>query len=336
MVILHISGCANTGYYIQAISGQVAILAKRRSIHHILSNPDIPEHLRERLTLVLGLRDFADKRLHLPVDDHYLSYVDLKRPYVIWNVFAAPEFSLSPKTWCYPFVGCVAYRGYFSQYHADHYSEILEKQGYDTYVGGISAYSTLGWFDDPVLSTFIQRSPVQLATLVFHELAHQLLYVPDDTTFNESFATVVAQEGLIRWLKETQNIHAFDEYERDYRRHMQFIDLVMKYKEKLLHLYAQSLPLPEKKIRKAAAFKQMNDAYRLLKRKWNGYSGYDAWFHPPLNNAKMITVSAYYDFVPALESLLESCGHDLESFYDICKELSKKSKDERQAFLEGL
>jgi predicted aminopeptidase len=333
IMILHIAGCANTGYYVQAIFGQISILNKRQSIRHIIKNPNISKKLKAQLSLILELRDFAEKQLHLPVNDHYLTYVDLKRSYVLWNVFAAPEFSLTPKTWCYPVVGCMAYRGYFSKDQADHYSEKLKQQGFDTFVGGVSAYSTLGWLDDPVISTFVHRSPDQLAALIFHELAHQLLFIPNDTTFNESFATVIEQEGLRRWLAEKHDLQLFNDYQREYHRKEKFIQLVMKYKDKLASVFIQSITLSEKRILKADVFAQMKDEYRIIKQKWNGYEDYDIWFNDPLNNAKMITISTYYEFVPAFRTLLAYHGNNLDVFYRKCREVAQKPEKERQACL---
>ena len=182
-------------------------------------------------------RKFAQNDLHLPVDNNYLSYVDLNRTYVLWSVVAAPEFSLEPKTWCYPIAGCVAYRGYFSETDAQRYARSLKKENYDVYIGGVSAYSTLGWFDDPVLSTIMRRSETDSAALIFHEVAHKLLYVPGDSAFNESFATAVEQEGVRRWLKTKSDPRVHDEYLLNYRRHRQFVDLIMQYRARFESIY---------------------------------------------------------------------------------------------------
>ena len=329
-----LTGCGSIVYYKQLISGQIAILNKKQPIHELLDNPDTPEKLKKRLRLVMDIRTFAKDELFLPVKNQYLSFVELNRPFAGWNMWATPEFSFSPKTWCYPIIGCAIYRGYFSKEDAFNYGHQLEAQGYDVYIGGVVAYSTLGWLDDPVFSTFIYRSDIRLAALIFHELSHHLLYVSDDTTFNESFAIAVEQEGLRRWLTTINNLKASEIYKLDYQRRQQFIELVMKYRKELETLYAKNLPIPEKRQAKAAVFEKFKDDYRLLKQHWNGYSGYDFWMYQKMNNAKLISVSTYNDLVPAFLELLKTCNNDLKVFYKKCQDLSKKSKEERWAYLE--
>ncbi|HSQ83738.1 MAG TPA: aminopeptidase [Desulfobacterales bacterium] len=329
-----LTGCESIVYYKQLISGQIAILNKKQPIHELLDNPDTPEKLKEKLRLVMDIRSFAKDKLFLPVKNQYLDFVELERPFASWNMWATPEFSFSPKTWCYPIIGCAIYRGYFSKEDAFNYGHQLEAQGYDVYIGGVAAYSTLGWLDDPVFSTFIYRSDIRLAALIFHELSHHLLYVSDDTTFNESFAIAVEQEGLRRWLTATNNLKATEIYKLYYRRRQQFIELVMKYRKELETLYAKNLPIPEKRQAKAAVFEKLKDDYRLLKQHWNGYSGYDFWMYQKMNNAKLISVSTYNDLVPAFLELLKTCNNDLKVFYKKCQDLSKKSKKERWAYFE--
>lgn len=329
-----LTGCESIVYYKQLISGQIAILNKKQPIHELLDNPDTPEKLKEKLRLVMDIRSFAKDKLFLPVKNQYLDFVELKRPFAGWNMWATPEFSFSPKTWCYPIIGCAIYRGYFSKEDAFNYGHQLEAQGYDVYIGGVAAYSTLGWLDDPVFSTFIYRSDIRLAALIFHELSHHLLYVSDDTTFNESFAIAVEQEGLRRWLTAINNLKASKVYKLNYRRRQQFIELVMKYRKELERLYAKNLPIPEKRQAKATIFEKLKDDYRLLKQHWNGYSGYDFWMYQKMNNAKLISVSTYNDLVPAFLELLKTCNNNLKVFYKKCQDLSKKSKEERWAYLE--
>ncbi len=329
-----LTGCESIGYYKQLISGQIDILNKKQSIHELLDNPDTSEKLKEKLSLVMDIRTFAKDELFLPVKDQYLSFVELERPFAGWNMWATPEFSFAPKTWCYPIIGCAVYRGYFSKKDAFDYGHQLTAQGYDVHIGGVAAYSTLGWFDDPVFSTFIYRSDIKLAALIFHELSHHLLYVADDTTFNESFAIAVEQEGLRRWLATRDNLKASGDYKMDYRRRRQFIELVMKYRKELETLYVKDLPTLEKRHAKAAAFEKLKDEYRLLKQHWGGYSGYDLWMYRKMNNAKLISVSTYHDLVPALLELLKSCNYDLKVFYKKCRNLSEKPKEERLTYLE--
>ena len=328
-------GCQSVYYYGQAIDGQLRILMDREPIAKILDDPDAPEKLKARLSLILEIREFASSQLYLPVKQNYLSYVDLKRPYVVWNVIAAPEFSLAPKTWCYPIVGCVAYRGYFSKEAAQKYADSLRKDNYDIYVGGVTAYSTLGWFDDPVLSTIIRLSETQSAALIFHELAHQLLYVPDDTAFNESFATAVEQVGVQRWLLARQDPQTYSVYLKNYREHRQFLELIMKYRHQFESLYQSEKPESEKREQKAKLFYQLRRDHDILKQLWNGISRYDYWFNQPLNNAQMVSVLTYEDLVPAFVSLLNQNGGDIKKFYSDCQKLGKMSKAERYHQLTG-
>ena len=329
-----LTGCGSIRYYGQLISGQIVILNNRQPIRQLLAKPDVPEKLKQKLTLVLDIRTFAKDELFLPIKDQYLSFVELERPFAVYNIYATPEFSFSPKTWCYPIIGCAVYRGYFSKEDAFDYAGQLRKQKYDVYIGGVVAYSTLGWFDDPVLSTFINLSDTKLAALIFHELSHHLLYVPDDSTFNESFATAVEQESLRRWLINKNRLKAYVDYMTEYRRRQQFIELVLKYRKKLETLYAKDLPVLKKRHAKAAEFENLKADYRLMKKEWGGYSGYDGWFNRKMNNAQLLTVSTYNDLVPGFLKLLQSCNGNLKAFYKKCQDLSKKPKKERRAYLD--
>jgi len=322
-------GCESLRYYTQAISGQFTILKRRKPIDTLISDPNTSPDLKKQLRTVLALREFARDVLYLPVNDSYLSFADLHRPYAVWNVYAAPEFSLTPKTWCYPLVGCLAYRGFFAQQNALDYAEKLRMQEYDTFVSGIAAYSTLGWFADPVLNTFVYRREARLAALLFHELAHRLLYVADDTTYSESFATALEQEGLRRWLGTKADTGALNAHMSDYRRHQEFVRLVITYREQLESVYRGDSSPEGKRREKSALLERLRDDYRALKAGWNGYSGYDAWFRHPLNNAQIITVSTYHDLVPAFTNLLRASDNNLRSFYRKCRDLSKRPRQER-------
>ena len=326
-------GCQTVHYYSQAIDGQCRILLKRKPISEVVADSESPQRLRERLRFILKVREFAENELQLPVNNHYLTYVDLERPFVLWNVFAAPEFSLTPKTWCYPVAGCAAYRGYFAESNAQKYADRLSKQGYDVYVGGVTAYSTLGWFDDPVLSTFIDFSESRTAALIFHELAHQVLYVKDDTAFNESFATLVEQEGLRRWQNASGSERIYKEYLRKHRRREQFVQLIMHYRQKLERLYQTDLALSEKRIRKTTIFEKLRNEFNQLKTKKAELSAYDAWMNQSLNNAKIGSVIAYHDFVPAFQKMLIQNKGEINQFFETCRQLTKKNKDERHQML---
>jgi predicted aminopeptidase len=261
--------------------------------------------------------------------------VELNRPYVVWNVFAAPEFSLKPKTWCFPIVGCVAYRGYFSEQDARRFGDALKQEGYDVFIGGAIAYSTLGWFDDPVLSTFLYLNAPETAALIFHELAHAILYIQDDTAFNEGFATAVEQEGLRRWQSSANDLKGYENWLLKGQRRQRFISLVSKYRAKLEDLYQGNLPLTEKRNQKAAVFNQMRSEFLDLKSDHNALAAYDAWFSHPLNNAQLISVSTYHDWVPAFRKILSESGGDLEEFYQRCRQLAKKDAAERHRILEN-
>jgi predicted aminopeptidase len=333
LLALAVCGCESSRYYGQAIQGQYRILDKRQPISEILADPESSEFLRQRLSFILEVRKFAEQELRLPVKNHYLTYVDLQRPYVIWNVFAAPELSLTPKTWCYPVVGCAAYRGYFSKEDAQQYADELIGQGYDVYVAGVTAYSTLGWFDDPVLSTFLHFSEAQSAALIFHELAHQVLYAKGDTVFNESFATAIEQEGMQRWQTATQAPQSYRDYFKNYQRQQQFIQLVMHHRGALETLYRSNASAMDKRAGKAAIILKLQNEFDRLKAAENRLAAYDNWMKHSLNNAKIGSVAAYHDFVPAFNKMLAANEGDLNQFYRECRKLAQAPKDERHRML---
>jgi predicted aminopeptidase len=333
IVLLTICSCETARYYGQAIRGQYGILEKRRPISEIIADPNSPKSLRQKLAFILTVREFAETELQLPVENNYLTYVELNQPYVVWNVFAAPEFSIRPKTWCYPIVGCAAYRGYFLEEDAQKYASGLNDEGYDVYVAGVTAYSTLGWFDDPVLSTFLNYSRLRSAGLIFHELAHRILYIKGDTVFNESFATAVEQEGIQRWLAESQTSSDFSDYLRSFDRHQEFIDLVLQYRRRLDTLYLSDASDAQKRQEKADLMMKLRHDFDQLKSADNGLSAYENWMKYSLNNAKIASVSAYHDYVPAFRKLLARNGGNLNQFYDACRQLGRTAKDERDRIL---
>ena len=334
IVFAALTGCESVSYYGKIFSGQMAILNKRQPIEELLVDPLTPKRLKTQLRRVLDIRQFAENELGLPVARQYLNFADLKRPFAVWNIYVAPEFSLMLRQWCHPVIGCASYRGYFSRNDAVNYAERAIEQGYDVFIGGVVAYSTLGWFDDPVLNTFIYRKDYKLAALIFHELAHHLLYVANDTAFNESFATLVEQEGLRRWLSQSGNPEAMRKYETDYSRRRQFIQLIEKYRRQLELLYTRHLSTADKRRAKSIIFDELRVEFKQIKAKWKGYSGYDAWFRHPLNNAQMASVSIYNDLVPAFAAILQENGNDLKLFYRTCQQLAKKPKEERRMVLD--
>jgi predicted aminopeptidase len=336
-LMLTLSACSNFGYYAQSVQGQIEILWQRQDITALVENRDTPAELVEKLKLVLRIRDFATEALNLPDNNSYRTYVDLKRPYVVWNVFAAPEFSFDLQQWCFPFAGCVRYRGYFTKESAERFASPWREKGYDTYVGGVAAYSTLGWFNDPVLNTIINRDEPGLAGLIFHELSHQLLYVKDDTAFNEGFAVTVELEGVRRWLQAANSQSMFVQYAAEQHRRQQFIDLVMKTRDRLQALYDTQLSEPDKRAQKTRLLAQFQLEYQDIKHQnWGGYNGYDKWFDNAVNNAKIAAVATYRDYVPAFQSLLRQHQNDLPAFYRATKELGKLTKPEREQKLQYL
>lgn len=330
-----ISGCS-IGYYSQSVSGQLGVMWKRRDINALLKEQTTPPELKSKLQLVMQIRRFASDQLHLPKNGSYKSYVQLDRDYVVWNVVAAPEFSLQLDRWCFLVVGCVNYRGYYAEKDAVAFGKNLRQEGKDVYVYGVDAYSTLGWFNDPMLSTVINRSEPRLAGLVFHELAHQLLFIKNDSAFNESFAKTVEIEGVRRWMQYRGKPQLTELYLRQKHREDQFVSLVHKTADQLRELYAEKIPADTMRQRKEDVFQHMRGQYTQLKASWDGYSGYDAWFKSDLNNAKLGTVGVYRDLVPAFQALLRQQGGDLQAFYAAAKKLSRLSKQQRDAQLNQL
>jgi predicted aminopeptidase len=329
-----LGGCG--GYYLQAVRGHLAIMDDRVPLDEVIDDPATPAEVRARLEIVREARAYATSELGLPDNDSYDTYVALDRPYVVWNVFAAPEFSVEPRRWCFPVAGCVVYRGYFEEAAATDYAEGLAAEGWDTYVAGVAAYSTLGRFDDPVLSTMLRWSDYQLAGLLFHELAHQVVYVKDDSEFNESFATAVEEEGLTRWLTGRGDSAALAEYRADRERRGAFGLLIEDARGRLAELYRQALDEDALRAAKAAEFAALKDRYRALRDAWDGYSGYDAWFERPLNNAQLVPVATYRRYVPAFRALLRDHGGDLDAFYEACRRLAELEPEDRRARLEAL
>ena len=326
-----LGGCSTLRYYTQAVSGHLDLMRRASPVDEELRRDAVPVALKARLQAVLRMREFASRELALPDNGSYRSYADLGRRYAVWNVFAAPEFSLEPVNACFIFAGCVGYRGYFGEADAQAEAARMRAQGYDAYVGGVPAYSTLGWFDDPVLNTFIQYPDAELARLMFHELAHQFLYVKNDTRFNESFAVAVEQAGVERWLAHGGSEGDRGAYERAQKMKREFVALIVKYRKILEQHYLQDLSAGEKRLGKARLFDEMDEKYRQLKTSWGGFAGYDRWFAAKPNNATLASVALYTELVPAFRAMLEREGGDLPRFYAAVKALARESKDERDA-----
>jgi predicted aminopeptidase len=313
------------------------MLRRARPVDDLIADPATPPALRERLELARRIRAFAVDELKLPDNRSYRRYADLGRPAAVWNVVAAPELSLTLKTWCWPLMGCVGYRGYFGRDGADALAAELRAQGWETSVYGVPAYSTLGWSEwlggDPLLSTFIRWPEGELARLVFHELAHQVAYASDDTAFNESFATAVERIGGRRWLDTRASAAARAEYEVFDARRRQFRALVRDYRERLQAVYASDADDATKRRLKAETMAAMRAAHAAIKSgAWNGDARFDAWFDNA-NNASLGVQAAYDELVPAFERLFVANGADFRRFYAEVARLAALPKAQRRAAL---
>lgn len=331
------SGCSTLAYYGQAVNGHLDLLGRARPVAEVLAEPDTPAALRERLLLTQQLRDFAVRELGLPDNRSYRRYADLQREAVVWNVVATPELSLTLKTWCFPVMGCVGYRGYFDRAPADTLAGELKGQGWEVAVYGVPAYSTLGWTDwlggDPLLNTFIGWPEGDLARLIFHELAHQVAYAADDTTFNESYATAVERLGGQRWLADRPAARA--EAERAEARRADWRALMQRQRDHLQALYTGPLDDAAKRARKAELMAQWRAEYETIKReRWGGFAGYDA-LAARANNASFGVQAAYNDLVPAFERLFEREGRDWGRFHAEVRRLAALPKDQRRATLQS-
>jgi len=334
LVLAGFAGCSTLGYYLQAMNGQLELSRKARPIPQVLDDERTPAELKVRLEQVQEIRGFASRELALPDNGSYRRYADLQRPFVVWNVFATEEFSVVPRQWCFPVAGCVGYRGYFAQEDAEKLAAQLRDEGLDVYVAGVPAYSTLGWMDDPVLNTFIRYPETEIARLIFHELAHQVVYLPGDSTFNESFATAVELEGVGRWLQAQGTPEQFAAFQATQAYRREFAGLVARFQDKLVQLYASGGDPQAMRRAKAHLFDQMRSDYRELRDQWDGFAGYDWWFDQPLNNAQVASVAIYTQLVPGFQQLLADSGGDLPRFYAAVEALAKMPEKDRVAALE--
>lgn len=331
-----LGGCGNLGYYYQSARGQFDLWHRAESITTLIDDRRIAQPLKDQLATVLRIREFASRELSLPDNGSYRNYADVQRPFVIWNVFATPEFSITPTEWCFPVAGCVSYRGYFAQMQAENFAAELRGQGYDVFVGGVPAYSTLGWFDDPVLNTFIHYPATELARLIFHELAHQVVYVADDSVFNESFAVAVEEEGLRRWLEQEGSTAQRVAFKLAQQRRAEFAALILSYRGELETLYDTALAETGKRTRKAVILRALNEDYQTLKTSWGGFTGYDRWLAQAPNNATLASIAIYTQLVPAFQTLLTRYRGDLPRFYSAVESLGNLPEGERLVELRRL
>jgi predicted aminopeptidase len=336
-VAVTLAACATfetVDYYWQGAAGQLELLTRSQPIPEVIGKSDAA--LAARLKRIREIREFASHELGLPDNGSYTRYTDLGRPYVTWNVFATPELSLKPHQWCFPIAGCVNYRGYFQEAEAKGESTRLKAAGDDVYVGGVPAYSTLGWFDDPVLSSFVSWPETEVARLIFHELAHQLIYVKSDSTFNESYATVVEEAGLARWLASRHDSQLERLAARADRMRGVFRELVGTTRAKLAEIYASDASDDDKRRAKRDIVAAMKAAYESAKQGEPGLSGYDRWFAQQPNNAALAAVGLYTDRVPAFRELLHESNDNLPAFYQRVRELAARPKRQRDAQLDAL
>lgn len=336
LLLVFLAGCSNIAYYVQAMGGHIDLMRAAQPIKDIMRDPTSDPVLKKTLDEVQAIREFASRELDLPNNNSYRTYADLGRPYVVWNVFAAPEFSLEPRRWCLLVAGCVNYQGYYDRKDAERLAAELRQEGYDTFVGGVPAYSTLGYFDDPVLNTFLRLGTAEVARTVFHELAHQLIYVQDDSPFNESFATAVEKEGMKRWLAVHGTLGQRAAFEVQQERKAAFAGLIRDGRKKAIALYKTDRSVDRKRHAKVGLLSALRHDYANLKTSWGGYSGYDTFFGEDLNNAKLVSFSLYSELVPAFEALLEQENRDLPRFYQRVAALAALDKEARGRALTGL
>jgi predicted aminopeptidase len=334
---LTVAACATldtVDYYWQGAAGQLELLTRSEPIPEVIGKSD--KALAERLERIRRIRAFASQELALPDNGSYTRYTDLGRPFVTWNVFATPELSLKPREWCFPIAGCVNYRGYFQEIAAKGESSRLKASGDDVYIGGVPAYSTLGWFNDPVLSSFVGWPETEVARLIFHELAHQLIYVKGDSAFNESYATAVEEAGLARWLASRHDSQLTKLAAKADRMRAVFRDLVRTTREKLVELYASNASDADKRRAKHEILDAMKAAYEAAKQGDPSLSGYDRWFAQQPNNAAIAAIGLYTDRVPAFRELLHEVNGDMPAFYARVRVLAALPKRDRDHALDAL
>jgi predicted aminopeptidase len=331
LLAISTTGC----YLLQSVQGHLALMSKREPIARVLDNPSTPQALRAQLKSVTAIRDFASRDLGLPDNGSYRSYADVGRPYVVWNVVAAPEFSVDAKQWCYPIVGCVAYRGYFREQRARAFAARLRGQGLDVTVGGVAAYSTLGHFNDPVLNTMMSWNDVELAAIIFHELTHQFLYVPNDSSFNEALATTVEEEGVRRWLRAQGRTADLADRLVQQEHYAAVINLLSATRAELRAIYAAGLAPGPMREKKRAAFASLRSSFALLKAGWGGHAPFETWFADDLNNAHLASIATYFTCVPGFERELAAVGGDLSAFYARVRQIAKLDQQKRDAAVCG-
>ena len=334
-IVALISATSGGCYLLESAQGQLELMSRRKPIPAVIANTRTPPAVRSQLQAVSQIREYASRELKLPDNGSYRSYADVGRPYVVWNVVAAAEFSIEPKQWCFPIVGCVAYRGYFVERRAQAYGEKLRREGFDVSVAGVAAYSTLGHFNDPILNTMLGWNDVELASIIFHELTHQMIYLSSDADFDEALATTVEEEGVRRWLTAAgrdEDLARYDLYQEHFR---VVLALANRTRGELRTLYASGADPAQMRVRKKAIIDALRGSFTQLKAQWGGHAPFEAWFEGDINNAHLASVATYYDCVPGFKRELAAVNGDLAAFYRRVRELSKLDQTERDSMLCG-
>lgn len=333
LIIVLLSGCAELQYYGHAISGQLEVLSKSRPIPEVIEDPATSIEVRQKLKAVERMHDFAISDLFLPDSDSFRSYSDLGRDYVLWNVFATPELSLDTKQWCYPFLGCLNYRSYFDEAYAELIAQQLKEEGWDVHIAPSPAYSTRGFFADPIYNPMLRYDDVTLAGILFHELAHERVYFKNDSELNESFAMAVQNEGLRRWLKHEKRPKYYIDYIKEQKVEEQFISLLLACRKELAAVYKSSQSNDKKRVQKKRLLNNLRKDYFKLKEQWGGYAGYDHWFAKPLNNARLAPIGTYHGHVDVFSAWLKYYQGDLQKFYLHAEAMAALPAEQRRELL---
>lgn len=331
-----LGGCSTLGYYADLINGHAEVLNQARPLAEVLADDSLDPLIRQRLQSLQLARDFAVHELGLPDTGSYREFADIGRSHVVWNVVATGPFSVQARQWCYVLAGCFSYRGFYRAAAAQAFAAQLRGEGLDVVVAGARAYSTLGWFDDPLLSSMLYADEARRIGVLFHELAHQQLYVPNDSAFNEAYATLVAEAGLQRWFEARHDTAAYVRYQQDYARQVALHELLLATRRRLANLYVRQLDPATMRREKARILAGLKQQYRRLRRSWQGERSYDAWMAQDLNNAHLALVATYHQWVPALRILLRNCDDHLACFYEQAQALARLPGPARRARLRAL
>jgi len=333
--MLLLSACSGPGYYVQAFSGQWKLMHARQDIQLLLDDPATSAELAEQLQTATRILTFAETTLDLPANGSYASYVELKDNALVWNVVATKEFSLQPKKWCFVVAGCLPYRGFFKKPKAEKSAAKLRRKGLDVYLAAAPAYSTLGKFKDPLLSTMLTGSDIRIAAFLFHELAHQRLYIKDDGQFNESYASFVEETGVQTWLETTARQTELQQWQRLQTASSEFNSLIGDVREDLSELYGSNAGVIGKRRLKAELLDGLSASYEQLKTdRWGGKDYFSGWFSEPLNNAKLALYNTYEGGHCAFRNLYARTRGDMREFHRLAEQQAKLSKDERRTWLE--